>query len=1051
MQLLRPSSISRDLLRLVVWLAVLQAVVRAAVPAPRPPQRRVQGHPGSRDLDRCRPAPAPTPAGWSGPTASQSAGTAAERPHRTRRGRRAPSARHRGCRGGRGWCGGGGAGAGARLLIGHLNIQSLKPKILELSTELNKFKYDILTLNETWLRPSTPNRLLVVPGYQLLRADRPDGRGFGGVAVLVRDGISVTLIKNALTAPSGSKLESLWALIKPDGKRQVVIGSVYRPPRRALADLTADFSDLEAQFQRMIIDFPASKIIICGDLNCDLKKPANDCGRKRLDEFLSDFSLFQCVDACTYQTGSLLDVLIASTRDLVERCSTRHCHFSPHKFVRAFISVPRTRSPPVTVRSRSLRNIDVSAFYDDLMKADWRGVYSSVTVTDKWNCFLEVFLPIVNAHAPFRSIRLRNPTAPAVSDEARDLMRRRRQALAESGHGSSAYRDLNRAVRSVLRRDTREDIRGRIAAGGAASMWRSIRSVVSGRRPARIVPNATPDQINEYFVSVGPRVAGEVASRGTSPHLACRLPRVGACALTLSPLTIDGLRSIVFTMNCSSTCGEDGVCMRLVRLSFDVIGAILLHLVNSSLSLSEVPLSWKHSLVFPIFKAGDFTDPSNYRPISIVPTIAKIVERAVHQQLYSYLSSNHLLSPSQHGFRPGHSTETALTSISDHILSANDRGEVSLLCILDLSKCFDVIDHSKLLTKLCAHGIDPSWFSAYLQNHTQSVSITDTKGATKISAKLPNNIGVFQGSSLGPLLFCIFANDLSLFAEDAVVVQYADDTQLLVSGPKSHFHCLIARLERILTSLDNWFRFNGLKINVDKTQLMLLGSQQNVRNILPFQVKFRDHSLSPCSEAKNLGLIFDPTLSWNFHISFITKRCFGILSGLSHLKHCLPHGVITTLVSALVLSQIRYCLTVYGNGTRTNISRIQKILNYSAKVIFGRRKFDHVSDLLQKLGWLTADDLVTQHTLTLIHKIRRAGEPEALAREFHTMAEARDRSTRQDSDLTVPRSRTEMGKRRFCSRAALMYNALPRDMQRLPVCSFKRAVKRHLQRGLLGT
>ena len=232
---------------------------------------------------------------------------------------------------------------------------------------------------------------------------------------------------------------------------------------------------------------------------------------------------------------------------------------------------------------------------------------------------------------------------------------------------------------------------------------------------------------------------------------------------------------------------------------------------------------------------------------------------------------------------------------------------------------------------------------------------------------------------------------------------------------------------------------------------MLLGSQQNVRSIPPFHVKFRDHSLSPCLEAKNIGLVFDRTLSWNSHISFITKRTFGLLSGLSHLKHCLPQGVIITLINALVLSQIRYCLTVYGNSTRTNISRIQKKLNYSAKVIFGRKKFDHVSDLLQKLGWLTADKLVTQHTLTLIHKIRRVGEPEALAREFHTVAESRDRSTRQDDDLTVPRSRTEMGKRRFCSRAPTMYNALPRDMQRLSVSSFKRAVKRRLQRELPGT
>ena len=752
------------------------------------------------------------------------------------------------------------------------------------------------------------------------------------------------------------------------------------------------------------------------------------------------------VDSSTYASGSLIDVLIVSNRELVQRCGIRHCHFSPHKFVRALLSVPRTRSPAVFVRSRSLRNVDVSAFYDDLLSADWRGVFSSRTLAEKWACFLEVFSPIVDVHAPFRSIRLRNPTAPAVSDEARDLMGRRRQALALRGHGSDEYKELNRAVRSVLRRDTRDDIRGRIAGGGAASVWRSIRSVVGDSRPSRAVPDATPDQINEYFVSVGPRVAGEVASQGASPHLACRLPRVGACAMRLLPITIDDLRNIVFGMNCSSACGEDGVCMRLVRLSFDAIGAILLHLVNSSLSLSEVPLSWKHSLVFPIFKSGDAADPSNYRPISIVPTIAKIVERAVHQQLYGYLSHNHLLSSSQHGFRPGHSTETALTSITDSILSANDRGEVSLLCLLDLSKCFDVIDHSKLLTKICAHGIDPSWFLAYLQNHTQSVSITDTHGSTKISAKLPNNIGIFQGSALGPLLFCVFANDLSLFAEDAVVVQYADDTQLLVSGPKSDFQNVIARLERVLTSLDTWFHFNGLKINVDKTQLMLLGSRQNVRTIPPFQVKFRDQVLVPRQETKNLGLVFDCYLNWNSHISLITKRCFGILSGLSHLRHCLPHGVMITLVNALVLSQIRYCLSVYGNCTHTNIFRLQKILNYSMKVIFGRKKFDHVSDLRQKLGWLSADDLVAHSTLTLLHRIRRVGEPEALAREFHTVGETRERSTRQDSDLIVPRSRTEMGKRRFRSRAPLLYNTLPFDLQRLPVAPFKRALKRHLQR-----
>ena len=133
---------------------------------------------------------------------------------------------------------------------------------------------------------------------------------------------------------------------------------------------------------------------------------------------------------------------------------------------------------------------------------------------------------------------------------------------------------------------------------------------------------------------------------------------------------------------------------------------------------------------------------------------------------------------------------------------------------------------------------------------------------------------------MGPQLFCVFANDLSLFAKDAVMVQYAADTQALVSGPKSDFQNVIARLERFLTSLDIWFHFNGLKIIVDKTQPMLLGNQQNLRTFPPFQVKFRDQVLVPRPETKKKKSrpSFCCYLNWNSHISLITKRCFGILS-----------------------------------------------------------------------------------------------------------------------------------------------------------------------------
>ena len=266
-----------------------------------------------------------------------------------------------------------------------------------------------------------------------------------------------------------------------------------------------------------------------------------------------------------------------------------------------------------------------------------------------------------------------------------------------------------------------------------------------------------------------------------------------------------------------------------------------------------------------------------------------------------------------------------------------DDGKISILCLIDLSKCFDVIDHAKLLAKLQLHCIDTTWFAEYLSGHSQSVYLS----SSKISSSRHINQGVFQGSSLGPLLFTIFVNDLSLYADGAFVVQYADDTQVLISGKKSAISTMVDDLEACLASLDTYFRANGLKVNESKFELLPLGTRQNLRNMPSFTVQFRDKTLTTCSQAKNLGVTFDRYLSWEPHVTELSRRCVGVLSAISHLRHCLPSGTLTTIVTALVFSHIRYCVTVFGNGSAKNLEVVQKIINFAARVISGRRKFDH--------------------------------------------------------------------------------------------------------------
>ena len=223
-----------------------------------------------------------------------------------------------------------------------------------------------------------------------------------------------------------------------------------------------------------------------------------------------------------------------------------------------------------------------------------------------------------------------------------------------------------------------------------------------------------------------------------------------------------------------------------------------------------------------------------------------------------------------------------------------------------------------------------------------------------------------------------------------------------------------------------------------------------MRNAPEFTVKFRDHTLVPISEVRNLGITIDRTLNWDAHVTSVTRRSFGILSGLSHLRSRLPSSVISALVNALVLSQVRYCISVFGHGSKKNLSRIQKIINYGAKIIFGRKKYDHVSDLLQRLGWLSAENLVSYHTLCMTHKVLRHGAPDELAASLSTVAQVREvrgasgRTTRQDRDLYVPRSRTEMGKRRFSCRGPMMYNDLPPYLRGLPVSLFPRRLRQYL-------
>ena len=384
--------------------------------------------------------------------------------------------------------------------------------------------------------------------------------------------------------------------------------------------------------------------------------------------------------------------------------------------------------------------------------------------------------------------------------------------------------------------------------------------------------------------------------------------------------------------------GLDNLPARMIRDTASVISKPLTHIINLSLVNSEIPTDWKMSKITPLHKNGKTTTAGNYRPVSVLSIFSKVLERAVQTQLVGYLEKNHLLYNKQFGFRKKRSTELASALFIDEIRKEIDKGKLVGVIFIDLSKAFDTLSHSILLSKLSSFGINGTelkWFTGYLFNRSQICSYDGV-----LSDPYPLTTGVPQGSILGPLLFLLYFNDFVKCLENASTIQFADDTVVYVSDKE--FYVIENKLNTELKSISNYFSKNELIINLNKgkTESMIFGTTKKLSKLSDgLNLKYDETSINQTKLYKYLGTRIDPTLNMNEHFNHLYKQSSSKLSILSALRDRLTKESIYKIYSGMILPCLLFNCINNLNLNNTQKAKLKSIQRH-VECVTGRNVHD---------------------------------------------------------------------------------------------------------------